>query len=104
MKKFVFVLLAAVAVAAPAFAEDAQPAATQAPVGAAAPAAAGDAAADTSYLDRVVCKNLPPPTGTMLGSRKVCQTERQWRELTKTSQDRINTQQQKLGGYGGPSN
>ena len=103
MKKSVLVMIAAAAFALPALADDAVPPPAAAPV-TQPPTAQGDAATDTSYLDRVVCKKLPPPTGTMLGSRKVCQTEREWRELTKASQDRINSQQQKMGGYGGPGN
>lgn len=99
MHKSVLLMIAAVAFGAPALAEDVAPAAAPA---AQAPTAQGDAATDTSYLDKVVCKKLAPATGTMLGARKVCLTERQWREQTKASQDRINSQQQKMGGYGGP--
>ncbi len=102
MKTSILLVIAAAAFAVPALAEDAAPPPAAAP-GMQAPTAKGDAATDTSYLDRVVCKTLPPPTGTMLGSRKVCKTEREWRELTKRSQDDINSKQQKLGGYGGPS-
>ncbi len=97
MKRSAFLLVATIIVAGPALAEDPAPAPTT------APAAQGDASSDTSYLDKVVCKTLPPPTGTLLGARKICQTERQWRQLQNDSQKDITDHQQKLGGYGGPS-
>jgi hypothetical protein len=98
MKKSV--LLMVVALAAPALAEDAAPGAvpnTQ------APAAQGDASDGASPLDKVVCKKLAPPTGTRLGARRVCQTEREWRDLMQRSQDNVSHGQQKSLGFGGPS-
>lgn len=90
MTKFALLMITAVAFAAPALAEDAAvpPAATQAPT----------AQGDTNFLDRMVCKKLAPPTGTRLGARKVCQTEREWRDLMQRSQDNITRSQQKGGG------
>jgi hypothetical protein len=38
--------------------------------------AAADAGSPS--LDEVVCKNFPPPTGTRIGIRRVCKTQRQW--------------------------
>lgn len=87
MKTTVFLMTAAFAVAAPAFAD--------APV--TSPASTGVStsqdAADDAYLDRVVCKKFPPLTGTRLGTRRVCQTERQWREITRRSQEDITKRQ-----------
>jgi Flp pilus assembly protein CpaB len=99
MKKSVLLMIAAVAFAAPALAEDVVPASAPS---AQAPTAQGDAPASTSSLDQVVCKKMPPPTGTRLGSRRVCQTEREWRDLMLRSQENITHSQQKGAGYGGP--
>lgn len=101
MRVFALILMGA-ALAAPAFADDAAPGNAGFPA-TTAPSAQGEATSDDAYLDRVVCKKLPPPTGTMLGSRKVCHTEREWRDLQKQSQDRVNGMQIKNGGFGGPS-
>jgi hypothetical protein len=35
------------------------------------------AQADSS-LDEVVCKTQPPPTGTRIGSTRICKTNREW--------------------------
>lgn len=86
MKKSLIMIVVAAAVAGPVLADDPAPTTT-------APAAQGDAESDTSYLDKIVCKVLPPPTGTRLGSRKVCQTERQWRALTRGSQEDLSKRQ-----------
>jgi hypothetical protein len=98
MKKSVLVMIAAVAFAAPALAEDAVPTAVPSTQ---APTAQGDASVGASSLDQVVCKKLAPPTGTRLGARRVCQTEREWRDLMQRSQDNITHSQQKGAGYGG---
>lgn len=92
MTKFALLMIAAVAFTAPVLAEDA------AVPPAAAPAAQGDSTSDTSFLDRVVCRKLAPPTGTRLGARKICQTEREWRDLEQRSQDNVARSQQKGGG------
>lgn len=100
MKKFVLLTIAAVAFAAPALAEDTAPAVAPSTQ---APAAQGDTSTTDSALDKVVCKKLAPPTGTRLGARRVCQTEREWRDMMQRSQDMINHGQQKGAGWGGPS-
>lgn len=54
-----------------------------------APAAGGD-------RDKVVCKIMPPRTGTRLGGRKVCRTQRQWdamQEETKRTMDDLHKMQ-----------
>jgi hypothetical protein len=40
-----------------------------------------------SDLDRVVCKQLGPLTGSHLGGKTVCQTKKRWLELEVNSQD-----------------
>jgi hypothetical protein len=89
MKMTVFIVTAAFAVIAPAFADDA--ATPTAPAGAAT--SQGAATADDSYLDNVVCKVFPPPTGTRLGTRKICHTEREWRDITRRSQEDLSKRQ-----------
>ncbi|MDE1940312.1 MAG: hypothetical protein KGI68_14925 [Alphaproteobacteria bacterium] len=54
-----------------------------------APATRTAAQDQTSALDQVVCKRLPPPTGTRLGGKTVCQTRKQWLELEQNSQDML---------------
>lgn len=101
--KIVALMLLGAAVIAPAFADDAAPGNAGFPTTTTAPKAQGEATSDDSYLDKVVCKTFPPPTGTMLGKRKECHTEREWRDMQNNSRNRVNDMQQKGGGYGGPS-
>jgi hypothetical protein len=44
----------------------------------------GDASNDS--LDEIVCKTLPPQTGTRLGGSRECHTVRQWKEEQKQAQ------------------
>jgi hypothetical protein len=50
-----------------------------------------------SDLDQVICKRLPPPTGTRLGGKTVCQTKKQWLELETNSQDTLERAQKSSG-------
>jgi hypothetical protein len=52
-------------------------------------------------LDTVVCKKLEPPTGTRLGGRTICQTNRHWQELQRRSQEET-TKIQDRGNFTGP--
>ena len=36
------------------------------------------ASASTANPDEIVCRSMAPPTGTRLGARRVCQSQRQW--------------------------
>jgi hypothetical protein len=51
------------------------------------PAPAGTSVDQASDLDTVICKNLPPPTGTRLGARRICDTKRRWLAVQQSSQD-----------------
>lgn len=88
MRTIAILLTAAFAIAAQAFAD--KPAAPT-PAGAAAPQA--NTAAENAYLDKVICKKQPPPTGTLLGTRSICHTERDWREITRRSRDDVEKRQ-----------
>ncbi|MBU6298284.1 MAG: hypothetical protein KGJ79_09240 [Alphaproteobacteria bacterium] len=54
----------------------------------------------TSDLDQVICKRLPPPTGTRIGGHTVCQTKKQWLELEQSSQDTLQKAESSCGGRG----
>lgn len=68
---------------------------------------AGPAFADSSAsankpdLDKIVCKSLPPPTGTRLGGRRVCKTERQWEQEQQRAQQSLSKTQIQRGTGGG---
>lgn len=40
-------------------------------------------------LDEVVCRRMPAPTGSHLGSQTVCQTRKHWQELEQGSKDEL---------------
>ena len=67
---FVFAAAAAFALTAPALAQD-----------------TSDKTPDTK--DEMVCKTLPPPTGSLIGGRHICKTQREWDAREKQSQDAI---------------
>lgn len=99
--KIVALMLLGAVIVAPAFADDGTPGNAGFPA-TTAPTAQGEATSSDAYLDHVSCKTFPPPTGTMLGSRKVCHTEREWREIQKDSQQRLDRMQvPRAGGPGG---
>lgn len=58
----------------------------------AAPAPAAPAATQ-SDLDKMVCRNLPPPTGSRLGTRRECRTQREWDDIRLQSQKETNKMQ-----------
>ena len=81
-----------------AMAEDPAQPAPAAP--AAAPAAAAPApAATTSDLDKVVCRNMEAATGTRLGARRECKTQREWDDARLQTQKEIG-QMQSSGNLG----
>ena len=97
-------LLSAVSVAAMVFsassvwAEDPAPATTPTPAVATAPAApAATPASDSSSVsdaNKIICKSEPPPTGTRLGARRICQTGAQWDAQRLQSQKVLEKSQQ----------
>lgn len=50
-------------------------------------------------LDQIVCKQLPPKTGSRLGGGRECHTLRQWNQQMRESQD-ITRHQQRMGFVG----
>jgi hypothetical protein len=53
--------------------------------------------------DRIICRQLPPPTGSHISQdAKVCHTYAQWQQLEKQSQDAVRHGQRMPGqGQGG---
>lgn len=52
----------------------------------AAPAPAATAPANENDLDKMVCRTMPPPTGSRLGTRRECRTQREWDDIRLQSQ------------------
>lgn len=52
----------------------------------AAPAPAAAAPGNASDLDKMVCRTMPPPTGSRLGVRRECRTQREWDDIRLQSE------------------
>ncbi len=52
----------------------------------AAPAPAAATPANQSDLDKTVCRTMPPPTGSRLGTRRECRTQREWDDIRLQSE------------------
>jgi hypothetical protein len=62
-------------------------AASAAMADAAAPAPAPAAA--SSELDKTVCRVMMPATGTRLGARRECRTQREWDDIRRQNQKEV---------------
>lgn len=54
--------------------------------GAAHAADTAAAQTETTNGNQIVCRHLPPPTGTRIGGRRVCKTAREWDQLRADNQ------------------
>jgi hypothetical protein len=63
------------------------------PAPAAAPAAAAPAAAPAEDPNKVVCRSLEAPTGTRLGVRRECKTQKEWDDARLQTQKEIGNMQ-----------
>jgi hypothetical protein len=54
-----------------------------------APAAATQAE-KSSDLDKMVCRTMQPATGTRIGARRECRTQREWDDIREQSQRETN--------------
>lgn len=54
-----------------------------------APVASSDAA-KISDLDKTVCRTMAPATGTRIGARRECRTQREWDDIRQQSQKETN--------------
>jgi hypothetical protein len=43
--------------------------------------------------DRMICKNEPPPTGSRVGGRRICATQREWDQMAANAQKLLRDQQ-----------
>jgi hypothetical protein len=113
MKSVVYAALSAFALMASSasFASDtAQPSGTPSPPSPAtsppppptAPSGNTDqaAASQGEGENKIVCKKLPPPTGSRIGPRKICKTVADWRRQAQIADD-VTTEIQKRKGYDG---
>jgi hypothetical protein len=91
---------AAAAQTAPPQTSGAQPPAEPAVDAPTAPAAPATAAASSAGPDQIVCKDMPPKTGSRLGGGRECHTQRQWNRMQAESQEL--TRRQERTGYSGP--
>jgi hypothetical protein len=82
--------------AAPAIADPAPPAAPSVTAQASGAPAAVTTESDAD-LDKVVCRSLEPPTGTRLGTRRVCQTQRQWQDQEEQARHALEKEQNNRG-------
>lgn len=58
-----------------------------------APGTAQTAQASDAELDKTVCKTLPPPTGSRLGTRRECRTQREWDMIQQRARQETEHQQ-----------
>lgn len=56
-----------------------------APAPAPAPAAVSTDASKASELDKMVCRQMEPATGTRIGARRECRTQREWDDIRQQS-------------------
>jgi hypothetical protein len=76
--------------------------AVPAPAPVAAPAAATPAAPSAAVAaqagdpNQIVCRTMAPATGTRLGARRICQTQREWDDASHQAQQEL----QKLDSVG----
>ena len=54
------------------------------------PAPAASDAAKTADLDKMVCRTMAPATGTRIGARRECRTQREWDDIRQQSQKETN--------------
>lgn len=52
--------------------------------------------------DKIICRDLPPPTGSRLGGRRICAPKSTWDERAREDQDAI-SRGQNHGSRGGGS-
>ena len=86
MRKFALLLVSTIGLSIAASAAMAD-AAAPAP---ATPAAQPAPAATAADLDKMVCRNLAAETGTRIGNRRECRTQREWDDIRMQSQKTTN--------------
>jgi hypothetical protein len=56
-------------------------------------AAPAPAPASTDDLDKVVCRSMPPKTGSRIGPQRECRTQREWDSIREQDQKEITKMQ-----------
>lgn len=59
------------------------------------------AAAPAADPNQIICKTMDPPTGTRLGPRRICQTQRQWDDEAQQARQQLMQMQSDVGQGGG---
>lgn len=59
------------------------------PAPAAQTSAAEEEAGETNPVSEIVCRRVPPPTGTRIGPRRICKTQHQWDLIEEESRNMI---------------
>jgi hypothetical protein len=54
-------------------------------------------ASNTDDGNQIVCKTMAPATGTRLGTRRICQTQKQWDAQMQQDQKTLSQQQVQTG-------
>lgn len=54
-------------------------------------------ASNTDDGNQIVCKTMAPSTGTRLGTRRICQTQKQWDAQMQQDQKALSQQQIQTG-------
>ena len=57
------------------------------------PAPADQTAAATSDSDKIVCRTLAAKTGSRLGARRDCRTQKEWDDIQHRQQDEVSKMQ-----------
>ena len=70
---------------------------------ASAPAATVASNTSDAAQDQIVCKSMAPATGSRLGTRRICQTQRQWDAQEKDMQTLVMHEQTRGALYSTPS-
>jgi hypothetical protein len=58
-------------------------------------------AAPQSDPNQIICKTMAPPTGTRLGARRICQTQKQWDDQEALARQQLMQMQTDVGQGGG---
>lgn len=75
------------------------------PAPAAQTSVAEEEAGETNPVNEIVCRRVPPPTGTRIGPRRICKTQHQWDLIEDESRNMIEDigNRSRVGNEGGGS-
>lgn len=68
------------------------------------PMAMSDSDPHSTDANRIICKQLPPPTGSLIPQdKKVCHTYAEWQLIEKRAQEQVNRAQRMPGSHNAPN-